>query len=240
MTPGCHSLTPRCHQASDRPVSPADRVMSLEVAMPVPTITNGAIIEWQFVGQYVGNKTRTIRHYKVADVGSPINMQGALDALFTKLNTDDDWVDKYRLCCGLNWELLYCQLQVIWPVRYRSQRYIANTGPGTGGENCSSAGIAANIMLHSLNANHHSVGGMHMPCPPDKEYENGSFTGAQKSRYNAVGEVAAEGKAVVAPAFSALPIIFSRGSPAGSEEVFGYQTMDSVRTARRRVLGRGE
>lgn len=202
-------------------------------------LVNGAIMEVQIVGEFNANITRTIRHYRASVSGSAVNGEGALDA-FAATTQFATMLADYRACCGDDWLMTYQQLQVISPARWRRYIYSVDTGPGTLGSSAQTASTAGFIELRGDIANRHSVGGVHMPCPGVEEYSAGKFLGAQLDRYGTLAAGLILQIATAAPAVTWTPVVFNRAIPANSVVVTDGQAQDTVRTMRRRVLGRGE
>lgn len=205
-------------------------------------VTLPGIVEIVFVGKYAEQTTMSMFHY-VVPAGTAISDGRAyLGLLNTQVQTVGGLFDKYTSVLPTAWTGLYLQFQWIYPTRYA--RYIDSSVLGAGGQaegdGLPSSAAAALTKRSDDVAGRHGHGTLHMPAVPQGycDVTLSNLVTAGVTAYQTLGtQMCVDLTPPSAPA--ARPAIYSRGSPGLSGLVETCIPERTIRTMRRRVVGRG-
>lgn len=204
-------------------------------------VGNNAIVEVSIVGQASGQTTLTILHYRLG--GAPVETgtdgSAALTALNTVINNQTDSLQvRYMACMAVDFTCTAVRLQWLWPIRYRSQERTPQAAVGTSGGQIVSANIAAAITRGGDLAGRGKSGTLHMPAVPANFMDDSILNADAKTAYDGFG---ARTATIIAASggLTFTPVLYNREAPAQSQQVTVAASKNTVRTMRRRTVGRG-
>ncbi len=206
--------------------------------MAQPDMTVGDIISITMRGKLNEQTTMNVLHYKLTSVGALLSFPSWASAASIKLNELGGIAALYADCLSEDVTNLQWLIQKISPVRL--VQYVTDMAAteGTISEIALPPGVQASLTKRSLVAGRHAVGGIRMPGAPITANEGGYIS----TTYSNLLEILCV--PLAAPLDSAsigviTPIIFNRLSPSTSVTVTSVTPEQTLRTIRRRVVGRG-
>lgn len=205
--------------------------------MAVP-MTVGDIVSITIQGRLDGQTTMNVLHYKLTSLGSLTEFPTWAVALGTKLNTAAELSSFYTDACSENLTDLFYRIQKIYPTRL--VQAVINLSPSEGQivESALPPGDQGSLTKRGIVAGRHSIGGIRMPALPITANEIGYLSGAQVALYDILCTYLAAPITTVTIG-TLTPIIFNRTGPGTSVDVATVSTEATIRTLRRRVVGRG-
>lgn len=193
-----------------------------------------------FVGSLSSQTTMSTFTYGVSTVGGSIQQDDAFAALNVAICSANKLRDKFVACCPSNWTLEDIWYQVIGPTRYVKYN-LSDAGVGPKSDyTANTPNVAAVIMRRGDIAARKGISTLHIPAPTDAEWITGGELTVEA--LTALGTLSVEMKndiTVAVPSFTITPII-NNGPLAGDvTPITQTVAMSTVRTMRRRTVGRG-
>lgn len=206
--------------------------------MAYPILT-GSIVEVILFQRMQGQQVMNVLHYQVTSASPIPDGKAALDALNTNLNSANIQGLFHTLADFQVDTVVYESLQLQWisPSRFRAIHYPPSQGFGNLGE--APAPIATSVVIQTIadEATRHGRGGVHLAGMP------ASFNNASELSAAGVTALAAFLDALIMErtvgALTYTPVIYNRANPAASLPITNGFQRTTLRTMRRRVLGRG-
>lgn len=202
------------------------------------SIFKNDIIETVFRGRVNGQVTMSLFHHQYTSDIALVDGVGVLDELFAKMVATGGLYARYRNCLSSDWNNGIVTLQKITGTRYRKLEYIPTNREGAVASAALPPATACCLTRQAAIAGRGSVGTLHMPAVPNTFAEEGLTTVAADTAY---GLLATQLAAVITLTAGGNfnPVIFHRPSPANSPFVALVALQETIRTMRRRVVGRG-
>lgn len=209
------------------------------------SIQVGDILEVTFRGEYALQTTLTVLHFAVVTAPAAGDAFNQLTTLVTDIHASDLWI-KYKNLIATNWTSDEIRVQVVSPQRRPLVSHLwkeAGTGLGTAQTANVSAVITKRtdiVTNRKAKLKRGGTGGVHVPCPATVMYDGGEIVDAYRTALNAWGVELLLGVLIGATGI-ARPCVWHRltGAAIPYDIVTGTATQDTVRTMRRRTVGRG-
>lgn len=205
--------------------------------MAVPMTVND-IISLTAIGRLDDQVVMNVFHYRLTSLGSLTAFPTWAVALNDKLNDAAELSAFYTNCLSEDVTDLRWFIQKIYPTRL--VKHVGDMDPDIGAiaESALPPGTQASLTKRALVAGKHAIGGIRMPGVPVTASEGGYISSAYKVLLTNLRD------SLQAPITSVTigtitPIIFNRSNPAGSLDIDSITPEDTMRTIRRRVVGRG-
>lgn len=203
----------------------------------------GDIATVQMVGLLYGQTIIYDFAYKVTSISGGLVSRAVLgSALNNEFQTAilSPWA-KILAAVSPEYTTRYSQVQFIHPTREPYDR-LTNVATASGPGSASSPSASA-VITKRINPPHQ--GGAGHLCIAGLDYNDvgsGRWTGANITALVAIGGSLMTGfsmNTAGSVTTSMLPVVFRRGDPANSPDLFNFAISDEVRTQKRRVVGRG-
>lgn len=195
----------------------------------------GTVAEITFVGDFANQTIMSVFHYVYVTPVTITDGAAALSTLVADFNTQ--LRPSYMNCLGSDYSLTALTGQSIFPLRYQRLTFPQAGAPGTANP-AGTASTCAAITRKAERADRHAQGTLHVPCVPADGFANGRFTLGYLTLLSTLASALDNGL-TSGGGGNWTPIIFNRQSPAASYTVRGATAQETVRTMRRRVVGRG-
>jgi len=209
--------------------------------MPYSIATND-VIEYTLRGQLDGQTMLTVLHFRALVTGPITDGRAKLLAFITKELTFGaaTITNEYVNCLSQQWVMDNIYAQVIKPTRYvRVVGIPSEARNGAVEVDSLPSSVAAAITKRSNGtAGRHGQGTVHMGAVPTTFASGSVLTPAAVSAYSLLGQVLAEDY-VIDTALTLQPVIFDRSSPSTSAIYRSCDPELTIRTMKRRVVGRG-
>lgn len=214
------------------------RILTYEVDVAIPMTVND-IISLTAVGRLYSQTTMTVLHYRLTSVGSLPLFNGWASSLLTTLNTPTIGLTAfYTRCLSEDWTAGQWWIQKIHSTRL--VKVAGNMSPSVGGigESALPPGVAASITKRAAVAGRNAVGGIRLPALPVTSNEAGYMSTAQEL---IMADLCIQLQAPITTVSigTLTPIIYNRLNPTSSLEVVNCTVETTLRTMKRRVVGRG-
>lgn len=238
--PTVQSVQPRALAQPRRYVGNIATIHTLttEVNVAIPMTAND-IISLTAVGRLYSQTTMTVLHYRLTSVGSLPLFNGWASSLLTYLNTPTIGLTAfYTRCLSEDWTAGQWWIQKIHSTRL--VKIAGNMSPTVGGvgEAALPPGVAASITKRAAVAGRNAVGGIRLPAIPVTSNEAGYMSTAQELL---MADLCLQLQAPLTTVSigTLTPIIYNRTNPTSSLEVVNCTVETTLRTMKRRVVGRG-
>lgn len=144
----------------------------------------------------------------------------------------------YLPCIGNDVVDIQCEAQWIAPSRYVKVREPGGPYAGQAASATRSANIAAALTKRGDQASRHSIGTLHMPAVPDDFITNGLVSAGGQADYL---NLALNLDDILVPGvgIELRPVIYNRADYTNSVRITNATVQQTIRTARRRTVGRG-
>lgn len=181
----------------------------------------------------------SLLHYRYDGTGTLSDGGAAILGLLNQMNSAGNLVTKYADLLAGNVTLDELRGQLIWGSRYNPVSVTPSSAGGTWpGADCENPAVSVAITKRAEIATRHGRGTLHMPGVPQDAQVGGNSTNAYQTAANPLeAEIAAQRTPTSGQLWT--PVIYNRVSPLDSARVVSVNTETSLRTMRRRVLGRG-
>jgi len=203
------------------------------------TMQVGDIINITMVGRCNGQTTMTSLHYRLTSVGSLTVHSTWAQAVISKLNTATVGLAQYYMnACSEQLIAAEWWVQKIYPTRMVKVSGVSDPSEGVIAEFALPPATSVSLTKRGLVAGRHSIGGVRMPAVPLTWNESGYVSATGLLLYESLcSQLQAPLDGVTIG--NLQPVIFNRVSPNISVDVMGMSTEDTLRTMKRRVVGRG-
>lgn len=204
-------------------------------------ITTGSLIELGIAGTLFGQRTLTLFHYRIT--GTTItDGQAALEDWLDSLTGNIAIGGAYFAACSEDWTGYQLSAQVIYvpgPSVQRRPKVVLSitTFPGEVASPSLPPGVAAALTRRSEVASRRGLGTIHMPGVPTSFTSGGELSTLGIDSYTTLGGAFMENPTI--GSMTGTPMIYNRSNPADSIQVTSVTPQSTVRTMRRRVVGRG-
>lgn len=181
----------------------------------------------------------SVLHYRYDGTGTLSDGGAAILGLLNQMNGAGNLVTKYAALMPGNCTLEELRGQLIWATRYNPVAVTPSSLFGTwAGADCENPAVAAAITKRSQVASRHGRGTLHMPGVAADAMANGRLTVAYQTASNPLeAELAAQRTPAAGQLYT--PVLYDRANPLSSEQIISVNTELTLRTMRRRVVGRG-
>lgn len=202
-------------------------------------IAGGSVLEVTIETQVASQTCLTLLHYRLGTIGVPDGL-AAIDAFDAVFNGDgfDSVVNRYADCLAQNVTIVALRYQWIYPLRYTRVTKSPGTTSGAVSSDASPPATAAALTKRAQLAGRKNRGTVHMPGVPLSFLNGGIVTGPGLAAYNSLCIVLSNPISVSGGA-PTTPIILNRTTPTTSQDVVSCSPESTLRTMRRRVVGRG-
>jgi len=177
-------------------------------------------------------------HYGVSGISGAPSQVAFGTEVFAKLNAAGELFEKFFDCCPPAYHCTYAWVQFLAPVRYQKQIFEVDV-VGQFAKNANTANAASVITRRGALANKHNVGSLHIPYPNlDDAASNGVISDALK---NPLDLLCAKVKFeyTLATLGQIQPILWDGDGTASAVPITSAITQTTIRTMRRRTVGRG-
>lgn len=205
--------------------------------MPFPLEPN-SILQVTFKGTVDDQTCLSVFHYQYTGLTVIVDGEAAIAAINGALQDPTGLYKRYLDAVAGTWQNGRIRYQKIYPTRYRAIEYIPAVTEGQGPATSLPPANAVAITKRSNIADRHGLGTLHMPAVPSSWVQNGVVQSTPSVNYANVGSAMVQ-TILVATGQPFAPIMFNRANPAGSFFASTYAVQQSVRTMKRRVVGRG-
>lgn len=210
--------------------------------MPGAPVLNNAIAEVIITGEADGQTTMTVLHFRVSGIPDPPGNVDSLvlDAqLYADLNAGMSILAAYRACMAAEALTKSVSVQWIYPTRLARDFVEVADNNGTGPSGLLPSLVAGAITKRGVFAGRHSIGAVHMPAVPSSWESGGSLTLTGIATYKALADLLPVPLTDILSPYVFTGVIFNRDDPNSSVEIATAGVQTTLRTARRRVVGRG-
>lgn len=201
-------------------------------------ITLGNICEYIIETIVNGQTCLSVFHYKYTGTASITDGGAALLSLANNLNGSGGLLPKYADCLANNVIINQASIQLIWPTRWRRIAPDITTTTGLYDGGCDNPSVAVAISKAGDIARKGGGGTLHLPGIPTTIQENGRISADYSATIDPL-EVQIAAVKTGASGQTWQPIIYNRANPANSIAITSVSTETTLRTMRRRVVGRG-
>lgn len=207
------------------------------------SVESGAIMELTMIAALFDQVVMTVRHYRLELTGGGTDTDGptALNEFFTEQVDGAPGLIANDVIPCLSQDVVTIKWKMQWikPTRYAP--IIAVGTDEIGGEASASEppGVAAAVTLRAVTTGRHSRGTIHFPGVPKTWSVTGRINAPGQAAYGNAGAAYRRVLTSVDTFKVFNPIIYYRELPELSQDVAGYEVQNTVRTMRRRVVGRG-
>lgn len=205
--------------------------------MAIP-MTVGDIVSITLRGTLNGQTTLNVLHYRLTSVGGLTDFASWASAVVIKLDGPAEMAVFYAGALSEDVTNLQYVIQKIYPTRLVVYVHDMTATEGQITESALPPGVQASLTKRGALANRNNIGGVRMPGAPITANEGGYISTA----YNALLEAFATylaGPITTVTIGTLTPIIYNRQIPADSPAVATVTVEQTMRTMRRRVVGRG-
>lgn len=203
------------------------------------TMQVGDIIAITYTGRLFGQTTMTVLHYELTSVGSltahptwAVAVIGLLNTVATGLATFYNEACSEDLISGAWW------VQKVYPTRMAKVDGVASPDEGLVLEGALPPGVSASLTKRGAVASRHAIGGVRMPALALSWAEAGYLSAAAITKYT---DLCIQMAAPISSGATGnlQPVIFNALAPNLSIDVASMIPQETVRTNKRRVVGRG-
>lgn len=205
-------------------------------------VSDGSILEVIVKGRLNAQEVMVVRHYKwnnQAFPGDPADGPGLISLFAPIFGGAGGAIDAIATAMGSAVTGLQGFYQWISPTRFAYEVYVPNLTEGQEAGVTEPPGVSAAIVLQADTTGPHSRGVVHMPGVPAAFVSGGLINADGLTAYQSVGEKLSSEMEVGPDDDLFTPVIYNRATPAFSSVITHYTVKDTVRTMRRRVVGRG-
>lgn len=204
-------------------------------------ITTGTIIELGIAGTLFAQRTLTLFHYRLTGT-TVTDGEAALEEWLSSLTGNVALGGAYFAACSEDWTGYQLSAQVIFvpgPSVQRRPKVVMNisTYEGEVASPSLPPGVAVALTRRSEVATRRGVGTIHMPAVPTSYTANGSLNSTGLADYTTFGDACMENPTI--GTLTGVPLIYNRTAPVDSIQVTSVTPQSTLRTMRRRVVGRG-
>lgn len=200
-------------------------------------ISVGSIVEVTFPYRVNSQLCMAVLHYKLRS-GSVSDGATNLQALLTDLNAVGGLHEAMSFCQSEDATYPELRAQVISPLRFVPETQLSNRSQGAITEPCNNQQVAIAVTKRSELASRHGIGTLHLGGIADTFCTAGRVASAFGSIINLFAgqlndDVTLTGSVIYDP------VIYNRSNPSLSAVITTASYQDTLRTMRRRVVGRG-
>jgi hypothetical protein len=200
--------------------------------------TAGAIVELALEGTLDAQRVMNLLHYRVSYTsGGPAGEDELFNALHAAITPTGELIPRYLACISTDFTLDRIRYQVVAPTRTRF-RYKDMGITGTGGAPACPPADSACITLRGDGAGRTNRRSLHLPGLPFDWVNQGKVDPGFLTNFANL-RLKLEHIYTVLTTVDLQPCIWHRTNYVQSVQIKDSQLQDSVRTMRRRVLGRG-
>lgn len=184
----------------------------------------------------------TTHHYQLVNLNIPDGAAEAVAAAQEFMTVASRWGQLWRAVSSNLVELHDVWAQWIYPIRYQKQDANLPSLSGTINSPPAPPGTSVALERRGDKANKHNVGGVRVPGAPMDIAGDGSgqILGGYVAAWNALASTLNDSwSTALNPGSSYIPVIYNRAAPTTSAPVTNVILHQTVRTMRRRVVGRG-
>lgn len=219
-----------------RPTLPYLERLVMAFSIPV-----NAIVEFGLQSTVDGQRCLTLLHYRVTGAELP-NGNDDLEQIVDSMGGTDQIVQLYVACMSDSATFDGVSYQQIWaptPFVLRRPRGFNAFSAGEGGYEGVMLPVATSVAITKLTdvASRRGLGTVHMPAVPADFVAGSLVSGAGVARYDEFRNTIPSD--IVYSTTTLVPLIWNRTDPANSLVIQDTALQTSVRTMRRRVVGRG-